>query len=224
MIKAIQTEYNNLLFRSRLEARWAYIFDLLQLPYEYEREGFELPSGNYLPDFWMPTLQKWVEIKGSHPTHLEEKLAYQLADNTRCPVIIFWGNIEVEPEPGGSGFCYLPGTFLDAGYCLCECPNCGFVGIEFDGRSDRLPCKQTGCETYARNGDKTYTGTEDRIVTAYQLGRKARFEYGETPMAHRLQFIPYPLEKTTKDYELEEAKNTPSRHLPDSVDYDKIAF
>ena len=51
-LKAIQTEYNGYLFRSRLEARWAVFFDALGVDYEYEPEGFELPSGDrYLPDF-----------------------------------------------------------------------------------------------------------------------------------------------------------------------------
>ena len=51
-IKPIETVYNGYRFRSRLEARWAVFFDALKVNYEYEPEGFELPSGNYyLPDF-----------------------------------------------------------------------------------------------------------------------------------------------------------------------------
>ena len=51
-IRSIETEYNGYRFRSRLEARWAVFFDALGVDYEYEPEGFELPSGKrYLPDF-----------------------------------------------------------------------------------------------------------------------------------------------------------------------------
>lgn len=51
-IKPIETIYNGYRFRSRLEARWAVFFDALGIEYEYEPEGFELPSGRrYLPDF-----------------------------------------------------------------------------------------------------------------------------------------------------------------------------
>lgn len=51
-IKPIETIYNGYRFRSRLEARWAVFFDELGVQYEYEPEGFEMPSGNrYLPDF-----------------------------------------------------------------------------------------------------------------------------------------------------------------------------
>ena len=51
-IKAIETEYNGYRFRSRLEARWAVFLDALGVKYEYEPDGFVLPSGRrYLPDF-----------------------------------------------------------------------------------------------------------------------------------------------------------------------------
>ena len=51
-IKPIETYYNGYRFRSRLEARWAVFFDALGVKYEYEPEGFKLPSGRmYLPDF-----------------------------------------------------------------------------------------------------------------------------------------------------------------------------
>jgi hypothetical protein len=63
--KAIETIYRGYRFRSRLEARYAVFFDALDLPFEYEKEGFTLEDGTkYLPDFWLPTLKLWVEIKG----------------------------------------------------------------------------------------------------------------------------------------------------------------
>lgn len=54
MIEAIQTEYAGYRFRSRAEARWAVFFRTAHIPFDYEREGFKLPSGAYLPDFWLP--------------------------------------------------------------------------------------------------------------------------------------------------------------------------
>lgn len=51
-IKPVETYYNGYRFRSRLEARWAVLFDALGIRYEYEAEGYELPNGEwYLPDF-----------------------------------------------------------------------------------------------------------------------------------------------------------------------------
>lgn len=67
-VKPIETRYNGIRFRSRLEARWAVFFDEIGVDYWYEPEGFELPSGErYLPDFFLPRLKMWVEIKGQHP-------------------------------------------------------------------------------------------------------------------------------------------------------------
>lgn len=54
-IKALPSWYNGIQFRSRLEARWAYYFDLLGLQWSYEPEAYSLPSGNYLPDFLITT-------------------------------------------------------------------------------------------------------------------------------------------------------------------------
>lgn len=62
-LKPIETEYNGYKFRSRLEARWAVFFDSAGIEYQYEPEGFDLPSGGYLPDFYLPELQVFVEIK-----------------------------------------------------------------------------------------------------------------------------------------------------------------
>jgi hypothetical protein len=72
-ITAIETSYAGCRFRSRLEARWAVFFDHLGIPWEYEPEGYlcsyrlTLDEGTfpYLPDFYLPTQQMWVEVKGS---------------------------------------------------------------------------------------------------------------------------------------------------------------
>lgn len=75
-IKPIQTRYNNYRFRSRLEARWAYFFDLLKLNWVYEPEGFVLPGGaHYLPDFLVVSpqgIKQWYEIKPEHITSDEK--------------------------------------------------------------------------------------------------------------------------------------------------------
>ena len=71
-IRAIETRYKGYRFRSRLEARWAVFFDALEIPWEYEPEGYDLgttgPPGDqivypwYLPDFRIDGAM-FVEIK-----------------------------------------------------------------------------------------------------------------------------------------------------------------
>lgn len=89
MIKAIETAYAGCRFRSRTEARWAVFFDALGLTWEYEKEGFELPSGRYLPDFWLPDLGGWIEVKGTWPTSAERKLISELMEGSgQCAAIV----------------------------------------------------------------------------------------------------------------------------------------
>lgn len=72
MVKPIQTRYKGYHFRSRLEARYAVMFDTMGLDWEYEPEGFDLgDAGWYLPDFFIPWLNVWIEVKGGEPTREE---------------------------------------------------------------------------------------------------------------------------------------------------------
>ena len=76
-MKAIQTRYKGYHFRSRLEARYAVLFDALKIKWDYEPEGFELGGGfRYLPDFFLHRPDHtqgglWVEIKAKHPSDAE---------------------------------------------------------------------------------------------------------------------------------------------------------
>lgn len=88
---AIETSYAGYRFRSRLEARWAVFFDFLGIKWLYEPEGFEkqwfvgnvrdrescseeefnspeneiYETERYLPDFFLPETETWVEVKGN---------------------------------------------------------------------------------------------------------------------------------------------------------------
>lgn len=64
-IKVLPTLYNSILFRSRLEARWAVFFDSLKINWLYEFEGYDLDGVWYLPDFYLPKYNGgcYVEVK-----------------------------------------------------------------------------------------------------------------------------------------------------------------
>lgn len=77
-IKSIPTKYDDVLFRSRLEARWAYYFDIIGLKWFYEHEGFDLNGVWYLPDFYIPGFG-YVEIKpegGVTEEHISKCVEY----------------------------------------------------------------------------------------------------------------------------------------------------
>lgn len=101
-MKAIETKYKGFKFRSRQEARWAVFFDSVGVPWEFEKEGFELSSGYYLPDFWLPTLDCFFEVKGEIPNELEIKKAMDLSEGSKKLVAIASGQTKTEPLKYGS--------------------------------------------------------------------------------------------------------------------------
>jgi hypothetical protein len=102
MIRASETHYADYRFRSRLEARWAVLFDTLKVQWVYEKEGFDLVGEWYLPDFWVPypTGQyagagQWIEIKPEPLTTDERRLLEKLVLGTKHNALAFCGNIGI---------------------------------------------------------------------------------------------------------------------------------
>src|SRR5687768_5270320 len=64
-ISPIETRYAGHRFRSRLEARWAVFFTHVGLEWEYESQGFLVGRRKrpYLPDFYLPAVGLWAEVK-----------------------------------------------------------------------------------------------------------------------------------------------------------------
>lgn len=107
-IKAIETSYNGYKFRSRLEARYAVFFDTLGVQYYYEHEGFSLEGVAYLPDFYLPQYDCFVEIKGQEPTEEELDKARLLATYTGKAVHLFAGNIDFPGKNESQIYSFYP--------------------------------------------------------------------------------------------------------------------
>jgi hypothetical protein len=99
-IKALPSFYAGVKFRSRLEARWARYFDLIGVEWEYEPEGYALPSGNYCPDFFCKFTRSrygptsfFVEVKPDHIGQImvQQKLI-ELCQMTSEQVVCVVGN------------------------------------------------------------------------------------------------------------------------------------
>lgn len=202
-IKPIETRYAGCRFRSRLEARWAVFFDTLGIEWQYEPQGYELPSGGvYLPDFWLPESRFHVEVKGS-----EDALR---ADGSRYAEAVLSGALP------GNGLLFL-GPVPDASigeprhfvltteeHCCGRLVLCLHIalGSWFDEdakRSDAaefLPCTDLASHITDRlpplkgydHGRATYTNcgpmppewkAPARVAAAYAAARSARFEHGE---------------------------------------------
>jgi hypothetical protein len=188
-LKAIDTAYKGHLFRSRLEARYAVFLDALGVRWQYEPEGFQLESGYYLPDFFLPDIRggSWIEVK-PHGTGR----FMCLASGTGDPRLQ-----EFEHAVGQGQFFVAYGIpsldlfrsadqdaegRLEAGFdihfwCMCGCGKT--AGIEFDGRGDRVECREPGCSK-SGHGDKGYSYDHPLIVEAANAARCARFEHGKS--------------------------------------------
>lgn len=92
--KPIPTEFDGHHFRSRLEARWATVFRFGGIPYNYELQGFNLGGVRYLPDFWLPTLDMWAEVKPVALNDVEMTKAARLAVVTGKPCLLLIGKPE----------------------------------------------------------------------------------------------------------------------------------
>lgn len=201
-MKAIETNYNGYRFRSRLEARWAVFFDKAGIKYKYETEGFKTSNGlYYLPDFYLPDLKVFVEVKGEFSdTDWNKIYAFQedLSKDYRGILILrdipnvnnrhtLWDAFE---NVGTAGFRFLfPNEGEDEPYLFCVCPRCGKVGLEFDGRGWRVddcsPVIETGEKLYYPDAvsigheDKGYSFDHPKLIEAYKKALSARFEHGE---------------------------------------------
>lgn len=121
-IKPIETVYNGYRFRSRLEARWAVFFDVLGIEYEYEPEAYDLgEAGWYLPDFWLPQVSMFAEVKHGPFSEAEEQKCRQLCMLTNHGVLMldgpprqraYWGFV-----PGWCATGDCPGKPLECADC-----------------------------------------------------------------------------------------------------------
>ena len=63
-MKAIPTEYKGISFRSKLEASYAKTLDELKIRWAYEHNGYNIGGVRYLPDFYLPEIGRFLEVKG----------------------------------------------------------------------------------------------------------------------------------------------------------------
>ena len=165
-IKAIETRYQGYRFRSRLEARWAVFFDALETRWEYEPEGYELPSGRYLPDFYLPDLRGGVflEVK---PVDF---LSYERDVLKRALGFIF----ELTRATGK----------------ICMIVNGAPEHRAFEGTDPHSKIELMASYSFLygpKSGADLVVGTYEKVLdhfaptSAIEAARSARFEFGETP-------------------------------------------
>lgn len=209
-IKAIETRYAGCRFRSRLEARWAVFFDSIGIEWQYEPQGYALtlPNGvtrGYLPDFWLPELDVWAEVKGVLDEKSLETLiiaasaagvgASPTADNFGSDTDYPWrGRILVlgtVPSAGTSPTHYqitMMGDSLITAQMVffARFKEVGWRLVWFDTPTtlNEYLCGVEPTERFldniANGRDVPVLALQEKLVDAYGAARRARFEHGES--------------------------------------------
>jgi hypothetical protein len=141
----------------------------------------------YLPDFWLPELALWFEVKGTEPTDKETCLVALLSERMKKDAIIAVGAPKCDHEQ----LMVFPGTERR------QHPN-PWPYISDSWRGHPIKFLFTGI---CGKGDQTVFGVANRylglcigfglarteswrtsVERAYEAASCARFEYGETPV------------------------------------------
>lgn len=177
-MKPIETKWHGYRFRSRLEARWAVVFEAMGIGWEYEPEGFELSDGTiYLPDFRLRGLTgrtkgdvTWVEVKGDMTEDDLAKVDAFFGDGN--PILVL-GDL-----PDGNNGWRMINDLCDKSDCSNYIFN-SFTYIDHDEFNAVLCIADTGLPELQTN--QSCSADSEATYLAYLAGKYARFEHGELP-------------------------------------------
>ena len=193
MIKAINTKYKGYNFRSRLEARWAVYFDSLGIKWEYEKEGYHFEDGTrYLPDFWLPEVNMWAEVKGQELTEKEMDKVEKLVWNTHHPCLLLVGiperksydSIFIENDVTGEP---MKDNSEETGY-MCQGEFVEYPGTETESNLMMNNFALSNYHNYPKNENRFYSAFDeceineeyfDDIDKHVEKAKSARYEFGE---------------------------------------------
>lgn len=198
-IQAIPTWYGGVKFRSRLEARWAVFFTRIgHDDWVWEDQRYSAEPKTYLPDFYLPRLRLFVEIKPTMadlyagPEFLDAFNLWQdfankiLDDGTHRRVAMFVGHIPNPDTVGVRGPVTAGGAWLSSptivtadehDYAWCACPTGTHFDIALGADGSRIDCpcpRETAWVDWP-----CPTGNHPGILNAYGAARSERFEYGQ---------------------------------------------
>lgn len=169
-MKVLPTKFRGTEYRSKTEAMWAAYFYFLNVPFVYEPDTYDLgESGCYIPDFYLPNLDCFVEIKPDVIIEGRESPCYALAEDSGKTVFLIHGRPQVYNFDEGhkdTPYCYAPGEGEDFPHWPCICEKCGTFGFTFEGRTGRLSCNCT-------KSDKGYNHDDKRLHNAVKYSIKA---------------------------------------------------
>ena len=193
-LRVIETRYKGYRFRSRLEARWAVYFDAEDIAWEYEPQGYDLDGVCYLPDFWLPQVSMFAEVKAGEFTPEELRKCRLLAEATDYRVLLLDG----APDMRSYFAMHPPAYWSDYGYAVTPSePSCDYVvssDHEYPQTQGRF-FQDTG--TAWPNPTRGWSWDFQRSVNA---ARGARFEHGEHGLGERGSHVTKPSPRRSGGY------------------------
>jgi hypothetical protein len=154
-------------------------FDAAEIEWQYELQGFNVDGRNYLPDFWLPRLKIFVEIKPTiEACKAAEPLMRTLVAASKHGGLLIAGapNSEERPE-----MIFVRPTLLDTKTLAqrarwIECGACNHILIDAAIADPRCLCTPTITVTKRRNRS---LNDFPRVEHALEQAQWARFEHGE---------------------------------------------
>lgn len=117
---SIPTSYAGIRMRSKLETKIARFLDSLEIKWLYEPKAFYLSNGEwYKPDFFLPDLNIWIEVKGLIEEHNKELLKTLVQDNN-SEAVMFSANEVI----WFSSIDFIEGINEDKGIQIGKCSRC----------------------------------------------------------------------------------------------------
>lgn len=132
--RVIQTRYRGVLYRSRTEARWSVFLHAMGLPFAYEPEGYEISSGAYLPDFFVPQWDMFIEVKPPTISDRDRARCAELSMAAKAKLLVALG-----PPSSATGLFCQAGEWIDGNAQIIECPGCQTVGVTWGDDPDNAP-------------------------------------------------------------------------------------
>lgn len=102
-INPIETYYKGILFRSRLEAKWAAMFDLLEWEWDYEPTDFN----GWIPDFVIYGKFSNIYVEVKPVTTFPEDVADKISNSGCCNELLILGSTCIIPNEDDFVFGWL---------------------------------------------------------------------------------------------------------------------
>lgn len=143
-----------------------------QVEYLYEEQGFNLGGLRYLPDFWLPQVCMYAEVKPRWPEGTEMEKIYRLSEASGFPILIldglpaltsYWTIRRLEPDDGGAPIDEWVDVVIGEGHAYHLSEN-----RFFSGTGKRFPDREAQDAAFC-----------PALAKAVRMSWGARFEHGE---------------------------------------------